>query len=195
MIFSVSHKHKINKLVSTILICLFISNCSSPQHYQSTPLIERPSNVDASVYNPEQYYSDASVSILDVTFPRTDGRNGERLAPLSIYQQAPFGGVLLNAEALLFLETSFREQAGLCAAQRRLDLGTLAAQAQRDILQVQSDYRNSLREANIMMASRDREVNSLRENNRPNFLNYLLYGSIGAAIGISVISILYLFTR
>ena len=195
MIFWAFRKLKINKLTSSILVCLFLSNCSSTQHYHPTPLIERPTAVDASVYDPSQYYSDASISIGDVTFPRTDGRNGERMAPLSTYQQAPFGGVLLNAEALLFIETSYREQAGICVAQRRLDLGILSANAHRDIIQLQSDYRNSLAEANILLQSRDREVNSLRENNRPNFLNYILYGSIGAAVGIAIVGILYLFTR
>lgn len=67
--------------------------------------------------------------------------------------------------------------------------------ALRDITVLETALDTQRREANILISSRDRENQILRENNSRNWTNYLLYGGIGAAVGISIFSILYFFTR
>jgi hypothetical protein len=184
---------KNKKIISNILLLLSISHCSSPNQLNNNLLPAVQTFIDHDAYVIQN--TDASVSINDVQLPRTDGRNGERIAPLNVYQQAPFGGVLLNAEALVFLESSFREQAARCEINRRFSLGSLTAMALRDITVLETALDTQRREANILISSRDRENQILRENNSRNWTNYLLYGGIGAAVGISIFSILYFFTR
>ncbi len=130
-----------SKSKSTVPILLIFGilsqSCSSNNlNHNLQPLSPRyvPVDLDAYVIN----NTDASININEVQLPRTDGRNGERMAPLTVYQQAPFGGVLLNAEALVFLESSFREQAARCEIDHRFRIGTLTNMSIRDITSLQS---------------------------------------------------------
>lgn len=186
-----------SKLIIPILLIsgILAQSCSSNNlNHNLQPLSPRyvPVDLDAYVIN----NTDASsININEVQLPRTDGRNGERIAPLAVYQQAPFGGVLLNAEALVFLESSFREQAARCEIERRFRLGTLTNMSVRDITSLQSALEAQRHEANLLLNGRDREIEILQRHNANNWVQYLLYGGIGATIGFSVFSLLYFLTR
>lgn len=185
-----------SKLIIPILLIsgILSQSCSSNNlNHNLQPLSPRYVPVDLDAYVITN--TDASININEVQLPRTDGRNGERMVPLNVYQQAPFGGVLLNAEALVFLESSFREQIARCEIQHRFRLGTLTNMSVRDITSLQSALEAQRQEANLLLNGRDREIEILQRHNANNWVQYLLYGGIGATIGFSVFSLLYFLTR
>lgn len=191
-----------NKIVSLFLVCL--TACSAQQ---PIPVLSAPSvvNVDAGppVYIDRDAYSihlsDATQGIA-LAISDGSGPNGERIAPLRVGQPAPFNGVLFNGPAVARVDVEFRGQQAQCQINRQADIDRVVAMSIRDIQLLTNSLEAQRRTYDVMLRSRDLEINRLynyaRNTNQPiNYWPYIGIGVGGLVIGAGTVTAIYFLSR
>jgi len=134
-----------------------------------------------------------------ITLPASDAgsvfvmnsSSGELVAPLRQGQPAPFPGVLFNGPATARVEVEFRGQQARCLIDRQADIDRVAARAVTDIRLLQVTLNTNSLSYNLMLRSRDEEIQRLYEQlitaTRPaSVLSHVLTGASSFVLGFGV---------
>jgi len=171
------------------------SNSSLRPQLYTVDVISFPT-VDEDAYRVRlQPTTDAGGSI-----SRGSGTNGEVIAPLAQGRPAPFAGVLFNGAAAARIEVEFRAQQAQCLIHNQATVDGLSARAIADIRNLQTSLNAQVSSYNLMLQSRDDELDRLyklnetlqRQSNQT--LQYTLIGigafilGAGIATGITVLA-------
>ena len=170
----------------------------------STPAVTRStlpdlSQVPAPAIARDEYVVNIPDTPPDAGLNMSTPVQGGLIAPLSSTQPAPFTGVLLNSEALAFIETEFRGEQQMCVIQRRADLGRLAARAIADLENYQVAYQAREQEHRIVLTGRDEEITRLyglaNRPSSPPWTTYVLWLGGGIVLGAAGVGITYIATH
>lgn len=192
-----------SRLVSVLMLCLslFVAGCGTTSASPATQNSTLPalSLDNTPTINREAYtvnIPDVDPASVHITPPAT---SGARMYPMEVYQQAPYPGVLLNAEAIAFIQTEFTGQQQQCVIQRRAELGALSARAISDLEHYQARYAARQEESRILITGRDEELARMNRaysvaSSTPWSTYALLVGG-GIILGFAGFSITYVATH
>lgn len=192
----------LSKFIAVLMLCLsFIAGCgttsvnSPTQHSTLPPLsLDNTPVIDRSAYTVS--IPDVDPASVHITPP---ANSGARMYPMEVYQQAPYPGVLLNAEAIAFIQTEFTGQQQQCVIQRRAELGALGARAISDLEHYQARYAARQEESRILITGRDEEIARMSRaysaaSSTP-WSTYVLLVGGGIILGFAGFSITYVATH
>lgn len=185
-----------------LLICFTACSATRPP-----PVVSPPSTItlDASValVDTDAYQITLpEASQVSINLPIVDGSgpNGERIAPLRTGQPAPFNGVLFNGPSVARIEVEFRGQQAQCQINRQADIDRVVAMSIRDIQNLTASLEAQRRMYDVMIRSRDSELDRLynhaRNTNQPiNYWPYIGIGLGGLVIGAGAATTIYFLSR
>lgn len=186
----------LKKIFTFFFLFLSMVNCASPQRPE-LPL--RPNVYTADVPPPPSVDEDAYHVVLppipDASIHLTSSP-GETIVPLRLGQTAPYAGVLFSIPAVARVEVEYRGLQEQCRIDRQADIDRISARAVTDIRLLQTSLQAQSESLNLMLRSRDVEIDrlyrSLQSAQHPpvDYLPYILVGAgflvVGAGIGLTV---------
>jgi len=197
------------KLIATIIAGLLACNSSTPVRRINAPTVAELTEINMAAYNPTRptppRNEDFSLqNILGEDQARTIGASQIYIYSLSEentrrpFVRGPWNGVCINESAINYIAANTRQAIALTQEEQFVRTQTIAAQAQRDIALMQSDYRlmreaylAQIRSYEISLTEADNRIVSLRRNN--------IWQNIGIGIGSTllgaIISGIILLTR